>query len=253
MGLAIHRRDAVCELRLAAPPGNVLDTALCRELAAAIRVEREDRHLKAFVLAAEGKHFSYGASVPEHVRGKMEGFLPAFHDVFRALAEGGVPAVAAVQGLCLGGALELVSFCHLVVAERSAAFGVPEITLGVFPPVACFTLPWKIGGARAEELILTGRRMSAEEAHACGLVNVVCADGELAAATERLLDEHVRPKSAAVLRLVTRHARGPLLAELERRLPALERAYLGELMELRDADEGIAAFLEKRAPRWEDA
>jgi len=253
MSVAVRRDNGICELRLAAPPGNVLDTALCRELAAAIRAEGEDRHVKAFVLAADGKHFSYGASVPEHVKGKMEAFLPAFHDVFRALAESGVPAIAAVQGLCLGGAFELVSFCHLVVAEKSAGFAVPEITLGVFPPVACFTLPWKIGGARAEDLILTGRRMTATEAHACGLVNVLCEDGGLAAATERLIDEHIRPKSAAVLRLATRHARGPMLDEMERRLPALERAYISELMELRDANEGIAAFLEKRKPKWEDA
>jgi cyclohexa-1,5-dienecarbonyl-CoA hydratase len=178
----------------------------------------------------------------------MESFLPAFHDVFRALAESGVPAVAAVRGLCLGGAFELVSFCSFVVAEKGAAFAVPEITLGVFPPVACMTLPWKIGGGRAMELILTGRRMGAEEARDAGLVNVLCGDGELEAATERFLDEHVRTKSAAVLRLVSRLTRGALLS----RLPAFERAYLEDLMRLHDANEGIQAFLEKRAPKWED-
>ncbi len=248
MNLAVHRRGDVCELRLSAPPGNILDRALCVDLVAAIREEGREPRLKAFLLTAEGKHFSYGASVPEHVKGRMETFLPAFHEVFRALAESGVPAVAAVRGLCLGGALELVSFCSFVVAEKGAAFAVPEITLGVFPPVACLTLPWKIGGARAEEMILTGRRMNADEAKACGLVNVLCGEGELESAVERFLDEHIRGKSAAVLRLVTRLARGPLLD----RLPELERAYLTGLMRLRDASEGIAAFLEKRNPKWED-
>lgn len=248
MGLVVRRRGDACELRLAAPPGNILDRALCLELGAAIRAEAAEPGLKAFVLAAEGKHFSYGASVPDHVKGRMEAFLPAFHDVFRALAGCGVPAVAAVRGLCLGGALELVSFCSFVVAERGAAFAVPEIALGVFPPVACLTLPWRIGGARAEEMILTGRRMGAEEAKATGLVNVLCGEGELEAAVERFLDEHVRPKSAAVLRFVTPLVRGPLLD----RLPELERAYLEGLMRLRDANEGIEAFLEKREPRWED-
>jgi cyclohexa-1,5-dienecarbonyl-CoA hydratase len=252
LSLLVQRRGDVCELRLAAPPGNVIDHALCLKLSGAIRAQAQDRHLKAFLLTAEGKHFSYGASVPEHVKGKMERFLPAFHDVFRALAETDLPVVAAVRGLCLGGALELASFSHVVVAERGAAFAVPEIALGVFPPVACVTLPWRIGGARAEELILTGRRMAAEEAHACGLVNVLCADGELDTAAERLLEEHIRPKSAAVLRFVTRLARGPLLDDLARRLPGLERAYLGGLMELRDANEGIEAFLAKRKPVWED-
>ncbi len=248
MSLAVHRLGDACELRLSAPPGNVIDRALCLDLVAAIRAEGKDPRLKAFVLAAEGKHFSYGASIPEHVAGKMEAFLPAFHDVFRALAECGVPTVAAVRGLCLGGALELVSFCSFVVAEKDAVFAVPEITLGVFPPVACLTLPWKIGRARAEEMILTGRRMSAEEAKATGLVNVLCGEGELEPAVERFLDEHLRPRSAAVLRFVTRLARGPLLD----RLPELERAYLGGLMRLRDANEGIAAFLETRKPDWQD-
>lgn len=248
MSLAVLRRGDTCELKLSAPPGNVIDKALCGSLLSAIREHGRDRHLKAFVLSAEGKHFSYGASVPDHVKGKMEEFLPAFHGVFHALMECSVPAVAAVRGLCLGGAFELVSFAPFVVAERSAAFAVPEITLGVFPPVACLTLPWKLGGARAEDLILTGRRITADEAKAMGLVNVLCGDGELDAAVERLLDEQIRPKSAAVLRLVTRLARKGLLD----RLPELERAYIDDLMQLRDANEGIDAFLAKRKPQWED-
>ena len=114
----------------------------------------------------------------------MEAFLPAFHDVFRSLAESGVPAVASVRGLCLGGAFELASFCSFVVAEKGSSFGVPEITLGVFPPIACLTLPWKIGGARAMEMILTGRHATAQEMKDWGLVNVLCGDGEAEAATE---------------------------------------------------------------------
>jgi enoyl-CoA hydratase/carnithine racemase len=98
------------------------------------------------------------------------------------------------------------------------------------------------------ELILTGRRMGAEEAKQAGLVTVLCAEGELEAATERFVDEHIRTKSAAVLRLVSRLARGAILS----RLPAFERAYLEDLMRLHDANEGIQAFLEKRPPKWED-
>lgn len=248
MSLTVTRRGDTCDLRLASPPGNIIDRALCLELLAAIREHSADPHLKAFVFSADGKHFSYGASVPEHVQGKMEAFLPAFHDVFRSLAESGVPAIASVRGLCLGGAFELVSFCSFVVAEKGASFGVPEITLGVFPPIACLTLPWKIGGARAMEMVLTGRRATAPEAKDWGLVNVLCGDGEAEAATERFLEEHIRPKSAAVLRLVSRLARGALLS----RLPAFERAYLEDLMRLRDANEGIDAFLQKRKPEWED-
>ncbi len=253
MSLRVQIDRGVCELRLDAPPGNVLDRACCAQLAAAVREHGSDRRLKALLLTAAGRHFSYGASVPEHVHGEVEGFLPVFHDALLAVAEAGLPVVSAVRGLCLGGALELVAAGTFILAEPSALFGVPEIQLGVLPPAACILLPWRAGGAAAEDLILTGRRVEAEEAAALGLVNRVVPAGELARATEAFLDEHVRPRSGAVLRIAARAARAPLLRELRARLPELERAYLRDLMATRDAREGIRAFLEKRAPAWSDA
>jgi len=253
MSLEVIRRGETCELRLAAPPGNVIDKALCLALTNAVREEARDPRLKAFLLTATGKHFSYGASVPEHVRGEVEQFLPAFRGLFEAFMEASVPIVAAVSGMCLGGAFELAAFAHFLVADQTAVFGVPEIQLGVIPPPACAILPWRLGGAVAEDLILSGRRLPAAEAVRCGLVTVLCEAGGLQAATERLLDDAIRPRSAAVLRQCVKAVRGPLHAELERRLPELERCYLEELMALADANEGIAAFLEKRDPEWVDA
>lgn len=250
MTLQVTRREGICELRLNAPPGNVLDRATCVELAEVVREQGRDKHLKAFLLTAAGKHFSYGASVPEHVAGDVERFLPAFHDVFFALADTAVPVLAAVRGLCLGGACELAAFAHIVVAERSAEFAVPEITLGVMPPAACVLLPWRLGGARAEEMILTGRRVPAAE---CGLVNVVCDDGDLEQAVKTVIKERIRPLSAAALRLATWGVRAPLHTLMRKRLKELERFYLDELMATRDANEGIAAFLERREPAWVDA
>ena len=246
MSLAVTVRDAVCELRLDAPPGNILDRATCMAMAESIREHAANADLKAFLLTAAGANFSYGASVEEHVAGEVERFLPAFHDVFHAFADAAVPVVAAVQGLCLGGAFELVSFANFVVAERAARFGVPEITLGVFPPAACVLLPWRLGGAAAEALVLGGRPVGAES---CGLVNVTCPEGALEAATEDLLDKRIRPHSAAALRLGVRAMRGTLYAELRARLPALEALYLKELMATRDAREGIDAFLAKAPSR----
>jgi len=249
--LKVIRRDAsVCELRLDAPPGNIIERETCEEFAAAVREQGRDGSLKAFLLTAEGDHFSYGASVPQHTPGEVEKFLPAFHDVFGAFAESCVPVVAAVKGLCLGGACELVAFAHIVVAEESAKFAVPEITLGVLPPAACVLLPWRLGGAAADDMILTGRLVPAGE---CGLVNVRCPDGDLDETVEGLLDKRIHPRSAAALRLAVKATRGPLHREISQRLPELERLYLDELMATRDAHEGIAAFLEKRKPVWVDA
>ncbi len=250
MSLVVRPDEQICELRLAAPPGNVLDRAMFQELSRAVREHGADPHLKAFLFTAEGKNFSYGASVPDHVAGQVEEFLPAFHRFFFDLAETAVPTIAAVSGLCLGGAFELVAACNFVVADSTARFGVPEIKLGVFPPAACVFLPWKLGAGVAEDLILTGRNLTAEEGARHGLVSRLCEEGALEATVGKLLDEEMRPKSAAALRIANRAVRRSLaLPSLEQ----LERLYLEELMATRDANEGIAAFLEKRKPNWVDA
>ena len=246
-GLEIRPRDGVCELHIDAPPGNVIDRDLCLALAAAVR--EHGPASKAILFTAAGKHFSYGASVPQHVAGEVETFLPAFHDLFFALVECGLPTIAAVRGLCLGGAFELAAFASYLVAERGAKFAVPEITLGVFPPVACAVLPWRLGGARADEMILGGGTKRAED----GIAHRVCEPGELEAATGEYLDEFIRPRSAAVLRVAVRTARAPLHDAITVRLRELERIYLEELMALPDAREGIHAFLEKREPAWAEA
>jgi len=253
VSLQVTVREGVHEIRLAAPPGNVIDTALCDALVPAIREGGRDPHAKALLFTAEGEHFSYGASVPEHAPGSVERFLPRFHEVFLELQAAGVPTVASVRGLCLGGAFELVAFCSLVVAEEGARFAAPEVHLGVIPPVACVVLPWRLGGARAEELVLTGRRVSADEAARWGLVTRLCAKGELERATEGLLDSEIRPRSAAALRFAHQAVRGSLDETLCPRLRKLERLYLEDVMETRDAREGVRAFLEKREPSWVDA
>jgi cyclohexa-1,5-dienecarbonyl-CoA hydratase len=250
VSLVVRLADRVCELRLASPPGNVLDRALFQELSAAVREHAADPHLKAFLFTAEGKNFSYGASVPDHVAGQVEAFLPAFHRFFRDLSGTGVPTIAAVSGLCLGGAFELVAACNFVVADATAVFGVPEIKLGVFPPAACVFLPWKLGAGVAEDLILTGRNLTAEDGARHGLVSRLCREGELEAAVATLLEKEIRPLSAAALRIANRAVRQSLPLEA---LDRLERLYLDELMATRDANEGIAAFLEKRKPTWVDA
>jgi cyclohexa-1,5-dienecarbonyl-CoA hydratase len=244
MSLTVRDRDGVCELHIDAPPGNVMDRDLCLALTEAVRAQGDD--VKAILFTAAGKHFSYGASVPQHVAGEVESFLPAFHELFFALIEASVPTVAAVRGLCLGGAFELTAFASHLIAESGAKFAVPEITLGVIPPVACAILPWRLGGALTDEMILGGGMKRAED----GIAHQVCEAGQLETETEKYLDEFIRPRSASVLRVAVRTARAPLHDAIRDRLKELERVYIEELMALPDANEGIAAFLEKRKPNW---
>jgi cyclohexa-1,5-dienecarbonyl-CoA hydratase len=207
-----------------------------------------DPRLKAIVFEGAGAHFCFGASVAEHTRERAPGMLRQFHALFRRLAALSVPTVAVVRGACLGGGLELASWCSFVFASPEATFGQPEIKLGVFPPMASLILPWRLGGGRALDLCVSGRTIGAELAHAWGLVHQVAADP--AQAATRFIADELEPRSGSSLRFAERAARRALIGALDDALPALERLYLDELMATPDANEGITAFLEKRPARW---
>jgi cyclohexa-1,5-dienecarbonyl-CoA hydratase len=163
-----------------------------------------------------------------------------------------VPLLAAVRGQCLGGGLELVTACHRVFAARDARLGQPEIVLGVFAPFASVALAERVGRRHAEDLCLTGRNVTSEEALAIGLVDELC-DGDPAERALAYARQHLLPRSASSLRFAVRAARHGLRARLAAELPAVERLYLDELMASADAVEGLTAFLEKRPPAWKDA
>lgn len=240
----------VLRIVLSAPPGNVLDAQMMGEIVACLDAETADRGLKAIVFEGEGKHFCFGASVPEHVKEKAPEMIRSFHGLFKKLLACAVPTFALVRGQCLGGGMELAAFCNFVVAEPSAKFGQPEIVLGVLPPVAAAILPGIIGQSRADDLVLTGRSIDAQTALAWGLVHAVADDGN-ALVTEALA-KHFVPKSAESLRHANRAVREAWHRELPAALDRMEHAYVKVLMETHDANEGIGAFLEKRSPKWEN-
>lgn len=242
---------AVRRVALATPKANILDAEKLVALRAAFEEAGADPALKAILLTGEGDHFSFGASVPEHLPGQFEEMIPAFHDMFRKLLDTSVCTVAAVRGQCLGGGLELAAFGHRVFASPSAKLGQPEILLGVFAPVASVVLPERMGRPAAEELLLTGRVLGAEEAHASGLVDAVADDPEEAALA--WIREHLLPRSASSLRLAVRAARAGWGDRFLAALAEAERLYLAELMSTNDAVEGLTSFLEKRDPVWRNA
>jgi len=238
----------VLRVVLSAPPGNVLERAMIDELRRCTVTEGASHDLKAIVLEGSGKHFCFGASVAEHEKSQAPAMIEAFGGLFRDLLDAATPLVALVRGQCLGGGMELATFCNFVVAEPSAKFGPPEINLAVFPPVAACILPDLIGQAHADDVILTGRSIDASTARAWGLVHAVADDGE--AAVTELIEKHLLPKSASSLRIAVRAARRSWYQNLPNRMAETERLYLAELMETPDANEGIAAFLEKRTPKY---
>jgi cyclohexa-1,5-dienecarbonyl-CoA hydratase len=246
--------NSVAQIILNAPKGNVLDGAMMVELLTVLNDFKGNKNLKLITFEGEGDHFSYGASVEEHKREIAAAMLKNFHQIFYDLIDLSIPTLAKISGFCLGGGLELALMCNFLFADRSARLGQPEIVLGVFPPPASLLLPLKIGFARAEELLISGKNISAEEAKALGLVNEVYPDkNSLDKGINEFVERHIIPKSASSLRFAIRAARAAFNETLLSWLPQLEKMYLKELMETADANEGIHAFLEKRKPNWVDS
>lgn len=242
----LRHDDQVLHLLLDAPKANVLDGEMMAQISSAIDEHDANPRLKAIIFEGAGKHFSFGASVEEHTKDRAKQMLSAFHGMFRRLAELGVPTLSIVRGQCLGGGMELASFTSWIFASPTAAFGQPESSLAVFPPMASVLLPWRVGGGHAVDLCVSGRSITAEEAKSIGLVHSV--DEDPAATCDAFIEQHLLPKSASSLRFIEKAARLSLSDALERQLPVLEALYLDKLMETRDANEGINSFIERRKP-----
>lgn len=230
--------------------GNIIDKAMIEALTEVFLRAKTTKNLKVVCLEGEGKHFSFGASVPEHLPEKVGTMLTSFNNLFRVMLDGSVIVLAAVRGQCLGGALEVVSFCHRVFSSKDAKLGQPEIVLGVLAPVASMILTDRIGRANAEDLCLTGRVIAAEEAQNMGLVDEIGDDPGEAALT--YAKENILKHSAASLRYAVKASRVRLGTQLTNELAEIERIYLQELMSTHDATEGITSFLEKRKPVWKN-
>lgn len=242
----------IAVITLDRPPVNVLHTPMMVELNGALGDVSVDDDIVAVVFRGRGKAFCAGVDVGDHTAEKVGGMIELFHGIFRKLASTDALTIAAVDGAALGGGCELACFCDIVLASDKATFGQPEVRVGVFPPVAACTLPLQVGPRHAIELTALGKTIDAAEAHRIGLVNHVYATGEFEEHVEDYL-QHIRSLSRPVVRLAkkatTLATRGQILAHLEK----VERLYLDELMTLSDAHEGVAAFMEKRAPAWSHA
>jgi len=244
--------EALWRVTFGGTRGNILDRPTMSAIGQTFRRARATRGLKAVFLEGAGPHFSFGASVQEHLPADVANMLAEFREMVFDVLSSDVVVVAVVRGQCLGAGLELASLCHRIVAARDVKLGQPEIALGVFAPVASIVLPERLGRARGEDLCLTGRSIGAEEGSAMGLVDEIAPadpfDNALAWARA-----HLSARSASSLRMAVRAVRANLMSRLEKELPALEALYLDELMATSDAVEGLQAFLDRRPPVWRHA
>lgn len=249
--LLYSHNNEVATVMLDDGKGNVLDNEMMLAILECFREFKHSKNLKLIVFQGKGKHFSFGASVPEHTKELAETMLKTFHRLFYKIIEMGIPTLAKISGQCLGGGMELAIMCNFLFADKTAKMGQPEILLGVFPPPASVILPEKIGLSRAEEILLTGRSINAEEALRIGLVHQVFDDKDtLNAGTQDWIEKNIIPKSASSLRYGIKASRVKFNHVFQNFIQQLEHVYVRQLMETKDANEGVNAFLEKRQPVW---
>lgn len=249
--ILVETEGAVAIVRLNRPQVlNALSGPLLREVAAALEGFDADDAIRALIVTGNERAFAAGADIKEMAAaGAIEMLSRGRAEVWERLRKLRKPLIAAVSGYCLGGGNELAMVCDMIVAAESARFGQPEINIGIIPGAGgTQRLTHALGKARAMEIILTGRPLTAQEAFAAGLVTRVVP-------TEAYLDEAraLAAEIAAKPPLAAQLAKDAILKSFD--LPIeqgldYERRNFYLLFASEDMREGMAAFIEKRKPRF---
>jgi len=249
MRIELQHSATVARVSFRNPPLNIFDLALMNELHSALTEIESRPETSVILFAGDARAFSAGVDIRAHLPEQIREMLAAFHAVIRGVVASRKITIAAVQGACLGGGAELAAVCDIVYTARDARWGFPEIKLGCFPPVAAVALPVLVGQKRASELILTGRQFSGEEAVALGLANRSARIQELDGMVQETISDLQQLSPSALA-----HTKKALYSwdaiHFDKGLARAEKIYLDELITTEDAREGIAAFLEKRSPKW---
>jgi cyclohexa-1,5-dienecarbonyl-CoA hydratase len=249
--LQVDNTDGVARITLARPKHNVLDIEMMNELNGQLEMLLTDQALKCVVLLGDGPSWCAGVEVADHKPDMVDEMITTFNRIFELIQQFDVPLIAAVQGACLGGGMELAIACDIVIASEKAVFGQPEIKLGFFPPYAAIRLPQLVGPAKAIEICTTGKRYSAAEAVSMGFVSQAVAPDRFAEAVAKLIAE-IQYNSPLIIRLNKRAVRQHLGLPFDKALAGVSDLFLNTLMKTGDTLEGICSFEEKRRPEWQN-
>jgi len=245
----------IARVTLHYPPANVLTHAFLKELEQVFGELEMDEYVRVVILTGFDRFFSAGADIHEltHLNSKYSGseFSSRGQACVNRIERFDKPVIAAINGICLGGGLELAMACHLRIAAAGISLGLPEIRLGVIPGFGgTQRLTQIVGPSKATQLILTGDRITAEEALTIGLVNRVVPATDLLKEADILagaIAARGRRAAQAALRAIRVGLDSPISEGLAR-----ESELFGELCETQDKKEGTQAFLDKRPPRFAD-
>jgi enoyl-CoA hydratase/carnithine racemase len=252
--VSVTKQGPITTVRLERPDAlNAISGALADELATTLRALASDNDTWIVILTAAGeKAFCVGADLKERSTFTIEQFhsnRKQVRGMFKALRSVPQPVIASVFGFALGGGFELALSCDLIVASEDTQLGLPEARVGLLPAAGgTQLLPRRVGTTRAKELIFLGKRISAEEGMDLGLVSRVVPRAELDAATHELAQELCK-SSPTALREAKRAIDAGFGLPLEDGIDVEHDAW-GVVIETQDRREGIAAFNEKREPKW---
>lgn len=243
--------NGVARMTLSRPEHNLLNEAMLREMADGITHAGERNDVKLIVLDSACKVFCGGIDIGEYTSQRVFQMLDAFHAVFAGMMEVGKPVVCVVNGPAIGGGAELAAFGDLVIVTPKARFAQPEISIGVFPPLASTILPYLVGPKIALELILTGEAVTAERALELGMVNRLVPEAHLEQTVSDLVGR-INSHSGPVLTMAKKAILGGMGLSLRDGLKHSMNIFLNELYRLEDSQEGLRALVEKRKPNWKN-
>lgn len=252
MGIDLSIEDGVARIVINRPDRlNAIDSAANTRLDEILTSLDTARDVRCATITGVGRAFSAGADMKEDGPSGLEYWASTGEFGFGGIAMGNrlsVPLIARVNGLALGGGFEMVLGCDIIVAAHSATFGLPEPRVGRLPLDGMVTLPRRLPRAAAMGILLTGRRVTAQEALDWGLINQVVPDDGLDAAVESWVGDIVEcaPLSLKAIKRTVNDTGHMTVSQARRYRSKALIAALGS----RDADEGVLAFREKRRPVW---
>lgn len=253
--IVIEQESNIAILHINHPPANSLDKHTIGELRTFFKALDQPGPPKVIILTGNGDIFSAGAELKELAQSRTseeaEAIVSDAKQLFHVIENCNKPVLAAINGLCLGGGLELSLACHLRLGAENARFGFPEINLGLMPGAGgTQRLPRLIGISKSFQIILTGELFSAQEAFDLGLINGIAPQGRVLEATRKIALK-IAGKSQMAVASAMEAIRSSLSMGHDEGMDN-ETSIFGILSQTEEAREGIAAFLEKRETQFKD-
>ncbi|MBC8261069.1 MAG: enoyl-CoA hydratase/isomerase family protein [Planctomycetia bacterium] len=244
------RRDLhVARVLLDSAPLNIIDLDQCDELLEALQGIRDDDEARVVIIQGEGHEFCSGTDIAEHTPEKMPDLLPRFHACLEAILSLDAIVIAAIEGRCLGGGLELAMACDRILVDEEATLGLPEIKIGCYPPAGLIQVLARSHPGSAVRMVCSGEIYPAKEFPHPGIIDELIPAGTMEEAIDTELDPY-QELSPAILGFTARQFHRRAQDQWAKHLKELEAVYLEGIVTHEDSREGVEAFLEKRAPRW---